>query len=161
MTLTLDNMPDHARLWIYQADRPFSEAEESQISDITESFIGEWAAHGQKLKAAFTIEHHQFIVISVDESFNLASGCSIDASVNLIRKIQDQFNLNLLDRNKVAFWIDNEVVLHPLHELQDAIATGKIGTQTEVFNNLVQNAADWKKNWLVPAEKTWLSRYFS
>lgn len=161
MTLTIDTMPDCARLWIYQGDRPFTTKEESEISALTRDFIDQWTAHGQKLKAAYSVEHHQFIVISVNELFNLASGCSIDSSVNLIRKIQEQFNINLLDRTKVAFWIDDQVKLQPLSRLKGAIAAGEIGEHTAVFNNLVQSVGDWKENWLVPARQTWLSRYFS
>lgn len=160
MTSTINKMPDHARLWIYQADRKFTPEEEEKITRLTSDFVEQWAAHGQKLKAAFAITHHQFIVISVDESFNLASGCSIDASVNLIRKIQEAFDLNLLDRSKVAFLIDGEVMLKSLPQLKEVIAQGEINENTQVFNNLVQNAGEWKENWIMPAKSTWISRYF-
>ena len=160
MNLTLESMPDHARLWIYQSNRPFSSDEERRISELTHVFIDQWAAHGQKLKAAFSIQYHQFIVLSVDESFNLASGCSIDASVNLIQKIEAQFGLSLLDRTKIAFWIEESVALKPLSGLKAAIQAGEIEAQTTVFNNVVQNAGEWKKNWMLPASKSWLSRYF-
>lgn len=161
MTSTIDKMPDHARLWIYQADRSFTPQEEEQIVKMTDEFVGQWAAHGAKLKAGYAIMHHRFIVISVDESFNLASGCSIDASVNLIRKIQDRFGLNLLDRSKVAYLEEGQVKLEHVSRLREAIAKGKINEQTEVFNNLVQNAGEWKTNWIMPAKGTWINRYFS
>lgn len=161
MESTLEHMPENARLWIYQADRPFTVDEEQKIKNLAETFVGQWAAHGQKLKAAVSIEHHQFIILAVDESFNQASGCSIDASVGLIQQIQDQFQINLLDRTKVAFLMDGKVMLVPIGSLKEAVKTGKIGAHTTVFNNLLNNAGELKTNWLLPAKDTWLSRYFS
>lgn len=159
MTAAIAQLPDHARLWIYQSTRPFTAAEESVIKETTEAFVGQWAAHGQKLKAAFAIEHHQFLVIAVDESFNLASGCSIDASVNLIRKLQDQFGLNLLDRTQIAFLIDEKIVLKPMNKLKELVAQGEVTGDMTVFNNLVKDAGEWKSGWRAPMKTTWLSRY--
>lgn len=161
MEITLETMPESARLWIYQADRPLTPDEEQRIKGLTEVFISQWAAHGQKLKAAYSIEHHQFLILAVDESFNAASGCSIDASVDLIRKIQDQFNVNLLDRTKIAFFIDGKVTLLPMGSLKEAIGSGKIGQDTQIFNNLIDNTGDWRSNWMIPAGKSWLNRYFA
>ena len=161
MTESIDQMPDTARVWIYQSDRPFTTQEEQEIATAIQRFISQWAAHGQKLMAAFTIQHHQFIVLSVDESVAQASGCSIDASVELIRQIESHFKLNLLDRTKVAFLIDGEVTLQPFSKLKDEIIAGVIDEKTKVFNNLIEKTGDWKTNWVVPAGETWINRYFS
>lgn len=154
-------MPDSARLWIYQADRPFTSEEEQEITTGLQSFINQWAAHGQKLMAAFTIKHHQFIILSVDESVAQASGCSIDASVHVIRQVEAQFGINLLDRSKVAFLINEEVVLKPFSTLKQEINAGVITQTTLVFNNVIERTGDWRKQWMLPAEKTWINRYFS
>lgn len=153
-------MPENARLWVYQADRPFTFQEEEAIRELTQHFVGQWAAHGQPLRAASSIEHHQFIILAVDESMHTASGCSIDASVGLIREIQDRFQVNLLDRTKIAFLIDGKVTLVPMTQLKDAINTGQIDAQTKVFNNAIDKASEWKAHWLQPAGETWMKRYF-
>lgn len=161
MSTTLDNMPENARLWVYQSDRPFTPEEEKEVDSAMASFVAQWAAHGQPLKAAYSIEYHQFIVLAVDESYNLASGCSIDASVGVIRQIQEKYNLNLLDRTKIAFLIDKKVALFPMNGLKQAVQAGELDENTPLFNNMVDNAGAWKSGWVIPAKSSWASRYFS
>lgn len=154
-------MPDHARIWIYQADRPLTPQEQSLIARLFEDFTGQWAAHGQKLQAAFSIERDQFLVLAVDESHHQASGCSIDASVEVVRQIERQTGLSLLDRSKVAFLKHEEVKIKPFNQIKQAVEQGEITPETVVFNNAVQNALEWKTGWALPAGNTWLGRYFS
>lgn len=159
--IAIDEMPDHARIWVYQADRPFSEEERVLIDRSFEAFTGQWAAHGNKLMATYGIQHNQFIVLAVDESYNQASGCSIDASVQVIRQIEQHTGLSLLDRTKVAFLEEGKVKIKPFNQLKAAVEAGEIRRETTVFNNTVQNASEWRTQWAVPAQASWLSRYFS
>ena len=160
MLVTFEELPSTARIWIYQANRRFSEQEIATITDKSSTFLEKWAAHGAPLKSSFQILHDQFLVISVDESFNLASGCSIDASVSLIRELQAEISVDFFDRTQVCFLSDGEVFGTPMSNIKSLIADGKINTETLTFNNLVQNVDEFNNNWIIPAEKSWIKRYF-
>ena len=97
-------MPDHARVWVYQSSRPFSEIEILVLTSQINGFVGEWTAHRKTLLAAGALFFDQFIVLSVDESLNEASGCSIDASVYFIKDIERQYNVQLFERMNFAYW---------------------------------------------------------
>lgn len=157
----IKEMPDHARIWVYQADRPFTTEEKQLIHKQFENFTRQWAAHGQKLQATFSIERDQFIVLAVDESYHQASGCSIDASVGVVRQIEQATGLSLLDRSQVAFLDNDRVRTKPFNQIKEAVQQGEIGSQTTIFNNAVQNTREWKEAWTLPAEKSWLKRYFA
>lgn len=154
-------MPDHARIWVYQSDRTFAPREKVFIEEQLAAFTGQWAAHGKQLLAAYSIERNQFIVLAVDESHHQASGCSIDSSVAVIRHIEQQTGVRLLDRSQVAFLDDDLVKVRPFNQLKAAVQNGEIREDTPVFNNAIQNAGEWKRQWVQPAAATWLSRYFS
>ncbi|MFY0607902.1 MAG: hypothetical protein JXR10_14380 [Cyclobacteriaceae bacterium] len=158
---TITQMPDHARLWVYQSNRTFSESEKAIISNYLTSFVGQWAAHGNQLAAAFSIEHGQFIVLAVDETIHQASGCSIDASVGIIRNIENEFGVTLLDRSQVAFQLGQEILLIPFNQVKAAIAEGKISSDTITFNNAVSTAEEWKNQWQQKASDSWLKRHFN
>ncbi len=158
---TISQMPDHARLWVYQSNRPFSESEKTIVGDYLQSFVSQWAAHGNPLAASFSIEHDQFIVLAVDESTHQASGCSIDASVGIIRNIEREFGVALLDRSQVAFKLEDEILIVPFNQVKVAIADGKIAPDTITFNNAVKSAEEWKANWKQPAKESWLKRHFN
>lgn len=156
----IENMPDHSRIWIYQSNRSFTESEKTFIEKQLVVFTAQWAAHGKQLTATYSILHNQFIVLAVDESFHQASGCSIDSSVAVIRHLEQETGLSLLDRSQVAFLSDEEVQVKPFNQLKAAVENGEINQETPVFNNAIQNAGEWKTSWLQPASATWLSRYF-
>lgn len=157
----INEMPENSRLWVYQGDRVFLQEEKTQIEILLQNFIGQWAAHGAELKATYQIVYDQFIVIAVDESFNNASGCSIDSSVGLIRSIEQNFNLSLLDRTKVAV-IDNETInTYAFNTVKQKISEGEINPGSIVFNNTVQNVGEWKSSWKQQAKSSWMARFFN
>ena len=81
MNHSFDQMPDDARLWVYQSNRKFSSLELENINSSLQEFLASWVAHGTALKSAYNLYYDQVIVLAVDESFHIASGCSVDASV--------------------------------------------------------------------------------
>ena len=97
MYIPFEEMSPNSRVWIYQADRQLSNQEVSLIEDSSKQFLSEWAAHGNALKSSFSVFHDKFLVISVDENYNSASGCSIDASVGLVRKLESELKLRNSD----------------------------------------------------------------
>lgn len=161
MLIPFENIPDDARIWIYQADRKLTDTEEQQIVNAGQIFFKDWAAHGAPLKSSFKVFHNQFLVISADESFNKASGCSIDSSVAFVKQLEQQLGINFFDRTKIAFIFNDEVFIETLNNLKTSVADGKITESTLTFNNLVSSKGEFESSWIVPAKSTWLNKYFN
>ncbi|WP_258103154.1 hypothetical protein [Marinoscillum sp. MHG1-6] len=161
ITQTLEQMSDNARLWVYQSTRPFIPEEKVQIEMQLQRFVNQWAAHGQDLDATFVIAYDQFIVIAVDESRHGASGCSIDSSVGLIRSMEQEFGLSLLDRTQIAVESNERIQMFPFNAIKENVQSGVIGQESVVFNNSVQSLGDWKQNWKQKAKDSWMKRFFS
>lgn len=160
MFVAFENMPESARVWIYQANRKLTGQEEESLQQMTLEFINSWAAHGAPLQASFKVLHQQFLVVLVDEGYNAASGCSIDASVHFVQHMEKELGVNFFDRTKVAFILNDEVFLESVSSLKNKVAEGAIHKNTLTFNNLIQSKKELEEAWLVPAEQTWLGRYF-
>lgn len=161
MLTAFENMPDHSRVWIYQADRQLSTSEIHLLNGNTSLFLEKWAAHGAALKASFTVLHNQFLVLSVDEGFNSASGCSIDSSVRFVQSQEQLLGVNFFDRTKVAFIRNDEVFLETVQNLKSKAHAGVITSDLLTFDNLVSNKREFDERWCTPAINTWLSRYFN
>ncbi len=160
MQISFEQMPKNARLWIYQADRILSESEQEKISILGNQFLANWAAHGSDLKSSMKLLHHRFLIIAVDEEVHVASGCSIDSCVNFVKTVGENLNIDWFDRTKVAFIYNDEVFMESINDLKQIISEGKINQNTLTFNNLVQNVGEFDEKWLLPANETWLKRYF-
>ena len=89
MSAKILNLPDAARVWVYQSTRPFSEKETVVLKSQINGFVSEWTAHSQQLAAAGDVLMNQFIVLAVDEKQAGASGCSIDKSVHFLQSIEN------------------------------------------------------------------------
>ena len=160
MHVPFESQPKSARVWIYQADRALNDQEYKLIEKNAMAFCEQWAAHGVGLKSSFKILHHRFLILAVDEQTNMASGCSIDSSVNFVRSLENDLQLNFLDRTKVAFVVNNEVFVASFTDLKSKVQNGEITEATMTFNNLVENVGEFEENWLVEAGNSWLKRYF-
>ena len=103
MLINFKDLPDSARIWIYQCSRSFSEKEVEEVTIGLGAFLKQWTAHGSDLNAGFEIKYNRFIIIGLDQSATSASGCSIDASVHYIQSLEKQFNVDLLDKMNVSY----------------------------------------------------------
>ncbi|WKN33432.1 hypothetical protein PZB74_08810 [Porifericola rhodea] len=165
MYIPFEDMPSQARVWIYQASRPLSQAEENYAMQLGQQFAIAWSAHGKPLQASVKIFHQRFLIVAVNEDYNQASGCAIDASVALVKELEEKFSteresFSFFDRTKVAFLYQNEVFVESTTALKKQITEGKITPDTLTFNNLVKNVEELNKGWVIPAKDSWLSRYF-
>jgi hypothetical protein len=160
MAVEMNQMPDTARVWVYQADRPLTQTEIQQIDKAAEQFTAQWAAHGKSLVATHSIEYSQFLIFAVDESHHNASGCSIDSSVQFVREIENALGVSFLDRSKIAILEGDEVLLKPLTSIKASIEKGEITPKSKVVNNAVSTLKDWKDMWIQPAEESWMKRFF-
>jgi len=151
---------ENSRVWVYQADRELTDREVQQVQNELDSFATGWTAHNNQLKAKGEVRYNRFIILTVDESQAGASGCSIDKSVRFIKDMQQQFNINLLDRFNLAYREGSEVLSAPRHVFEDLIKQGSINTDTIVFNNMVQNLSELETKWEVPFKDSWHIQLF-
>ena len=153
------NLPNNSRVWIYQSDREFTTNEIEFISAKAEEFINSWTRHGDDLKGSFTIKYNQFLVLAVDESFNNVSGCSIDSSVRFVQQLENELQLDLMNKMNITFKDNNNINLVKLSDFQKFAKEKKITSETIVFNNMVNTKEDFERNWEVPASKSWHKRF--
>ena len=152
-------LPHNSRVWVYQSDREFTHKEVVFIAAKAEEFINSWTRHGDNLKGSFTIKYNQFLVLAVDESFNNVSGCSIDSSVRFVQQLENELQLDLMNKMNITFK-DNDIInLVKLSDFQQFAKAQKITQETIVFNNMVNTKEDFENNWEVPAKQSWHKRF--
>ncbi len=150
-----------SKVWIYQSNRRFTDQETTEIQHILDRFVEQWTAHGTQLKAKAEIFHNYFIVLTVDQEIASATGCSIDSSVRIIKDIESKYGLDLFDRFNMAYKIENEVHVASKEDFETLISIKKIGLETVVFNNLVQNLEEFEQKWEVQLQDSWHKNIFA
>ncbi len=132
-----------------------------QIEELLEGFTNTWLSHGAKVKGYANLFLGQFIILMADETGTGVSGCSTDSSVRLIKNIEQDYNVNLFDRQTLAFIIKEKIQLLPTNQLDKAITHDFINADTLYFNNTVQTKNELLNRWIVPVKESWLAKRFS
>lgn len=161
MLTDFNRLSSNSRVWIYQSDRVLTGAEQDKILNELSVFLDKWAAHGNNLMASGTILHGTFLIISTDESFNMASGCSIDTSFRFVQDLGAKMQVDFFQRMNLAFLIEGEVLILKMSDLKNKIKEGVIKNDSLFFDNTIQNKFELETNWCVKAAETWLARYFN
>ncbi len=161
MLVDFNTLPEESRVWIYQANRSFTDEELDEIKAKMSTFLEQWTAHGSDLQAGFSIEYKRFIIIALNQNLNMATGCSIDASVHFIQQLENDYNVDLMDKMNVSYKQGEYVAYKSLLDFKKMAKDRAISKNTIVFNNLVTNIAEFKENWEVPASESWHSRFLN
>ena len=159
MFVPFETLPDTSRVWIYQANRPFSEPEVQEISKKLQLFVEQWTAHGADLKASFDIKYNRFITLALDQEMNVATGCSIDASVQFIQQLEKDYQVDLLDKMNVSYKQGEYIAYKTLTDFRKMAKDKAVSPKTIVFNNLVNSKAEYISQWEVPASESWHNRF--
>lgn len=160
MWIDFDKLPDDARVWVYQANRPLSDGDVNVINQALQSALGQWAAHGQSLLASAQVVENRFVVVGVDEGYNLPSGCSIDSSVRTLRELGESLAIDFFSRSVAIRATDGAVQTIDLSTIRAAVVSGILTFETTVFNTLVKSKTEFLTNWQLRAADSWLKRYF-
>jgi len=155
-------LPDHARLWVFPADRALAESESRALLEAVDGALVAWSAHGSPVRWGRELRYGQVLLIGVDESHTALSGCSIDSATREIQTLESRLGLSLLDHGRVFFRDGDEIRCAPRPEFKDLAASGRVSGDTVVLDNVIATVGDLRDGrWEVPARTTWHARAFS
>lgn len=156
-----DDFNDNSRVWIYQSSRMFLVSEALEMEDMLNAFVAGWKSHGATVKGYAHVFFGQFIVLMADESATTVGGCSTDSSVHLIKSIEEKFNVQMFDRQNLAFVVKDKIELLPLSQLDNAVENNFINAVTLYFNNTVLSKKEMADKWIIPVKESWLAKRLS
>lgn len=151
---------DTSRVWIYQSNRLFFLNEALQIEEILAQFVAEWKSHGTPVKGYANLFFGQFVILMADETAAGVSGCSTDSSVHIVKEIEQKFNVQLFERQTLAFVIKERIQLLPLSQLNYAVENNFITGNTLYFNNTVLTKEELLHKWIIPVKESWLAKRY-
>lgn len=158
-SLGWDALPNNARLWIYQANRFLSDSELETIQMELEKLMQSWNTHGKKLETGYAVFFNSTIVLAVNEDYHYASGCSIDSSVHMLKKLGNELNVDFFNRMQVLYQDKSVCHLISLNDFADKIIAGELNEDTLVFNTLAAQKSDLPEDILVSVQQSWHKQF--
>lgn len=132
---------DESRLWIYPSNRELNGDEIEFVKNEIKSFTADWAAHGKGLLASGDIFENQFIVLVVDESGPMASGCSIDSSVRFIKTIEKELDNSFFDRLHFTILVEDKKMKVHISDLKNY-------SENLFFNPMITDLGSFRKEFI-------------
>ncbi len=162
MLINFSLLPPSSRIWIFQSSRMLLPAEVTFLKEQTDVFLQQWTAHKVDLNASSLVVDDLFLIVAVDESEVNASGCSIDKLYQFVKNVQQQLNIDLLDRLKVAFVnSENTISTTSLKEMENMIQSGRVDGELPVYDLTVTTLGEYSDKFKAPLKSTWLNRFQS
>jgi len=144
------------RIWIYLCDKKIVGDLFNSIANECTLFINEWNAHGSKLDSSFKILYEHFLVFEVNEELHQASGCSIDKQLQLVKKLEKDFNISLLNRLLVAYRLNNEIIVQTAGEVKQAVKNNLLSSDTITFDISITDSELFETEFEKPISLSWL-----
>jgi hypothetical protein len=149
---------DNSHVWIYQSNRVFTFSEAIQIEELLKDFASNWKSHGTPVKGYGNLLFGQFIIFMADETASGVSGCSTDSSVRLVKNIEKDFQVDMFDRQMLAFIVNERIQLIPLSQVNNLLEEGVLTANTPYFNNTILTKKELLTKWIIPVKKSWLAK---
>ena len=153
MLVNFNTIPEESRIWIYAAEQKLTNEQESYILQSISDHIKNWEAHKVPLTAGVAILENHFIVVALDESKNLASGCSIDTLQKLIQHLEKDLSISLLNRLNIFCKIEDEILCIPSFKLES------IAKSNTLFYDLTIQKKSELHSYLKPISEGWCASY--
>ncbi|PTX08004.1 hypothetical protein C8P65_10243 [Capnocytophaga leadbetteri] len=159
MYIDFKELPEDARVWVYQCNRSFTEEEQQQLHAQLEAYLNQWTVHKKDILASYELRYNRFIIIGANYGAHAVSGCSLDALVRFIQELEEQYQVMLLDRMNVSYRQGEHIAYKNLIDFKKMVKDKAVSAETIVFNNLVNTKLEYEENWEVPLAESWHNRF--
>ncbi|MCB9359799.1 MAG: hypothetical protein H6587_10720 [Flavobacteriales bacterium] len=149
------NYPDNAKVWVYQAATHLDDDDVNFLKVKIDDFIATWISHGNLLKADFDILHNLFVVLFVDEQGDRMCGSAQDASVRLMKELEEQLETEFLNRMNLSYLNNDKAIPVKMGDFAKLIEEGTITENTLVFNNTITTKKEFDTIFKAPLKNSW------
>ena len=147
----INSLPPTSRTWLFGISPALDETQSQQVLQQVDAFLDQWAAHGAPVTSARTLLENSFLAIAVDERSE-TSGCSIDRMFGLLRQLERDLSVKILDPSLVFVRHGDGHVSAMTREQFRAAAD----PHTVVFDTLAERLGDVRSGrWERRAAESW------
>lgn len=158
-----DTIPDDARLWIFGAEAPLDQRSAGELLRRVDGFLQQWHAHGHPVVGARELMYDRFLLVVADERATGVSGCSIDSLFRVLKDVEKELEISLVD-SSLVFYRDatGEVRSATRAQFRQRVSDGEADRETVVFDNTVRTLGELRRGgWERRLQDSWHARAFA
>ncbi|MBT6081743.1 MAG: ABC transporter ATPase [Polaribacter sp.] len=159
MFIDYNLIPEDAKIWIYPSSRKFYSSEIEEIENKIKNFIENWKSNDDEFKASYKLVYNRFIILFASDENSPLTNPDIDASVTFILGLQEEYQVELLDKMNACFKQGEFVQYKELKDFKKLLKNKAITAKSIIFDNLITTKVDFENNWEIPIEESWYRRF--
>jgi len=145
----ISRLSDDANIWIFPINPALAEPDAMLLR--VDAFLDAWAAHNVPVLAARELREGRFLIVAADKDAE-KSGCSIDRLFGLVRTMERDFGVSMLDASLVYYRGAGGVV----HDAKRGELGDRANESTIVFDTTALTLGDIRRGtWERPARDSW------
>lgn len=150
---------EEAKVWVYPSSRKFYANEIEGIESKVKTFLESWKSDDENFKVSYQFLYNRFIVLFADDENSSLTNSDIDASVSFILGLQQEYEVELLDKMNACFKQGEFVQYKELKDFKKLLKNKAVTAKSIIFDNLITTKVDFDNNWEIPIEESWYNRY--
>lgn len=132
---TFDALPPGSKIWVLAADR---EPAEGELERLGEKVMTAWDKKQPLLGGCFKVIEGRFLVVGSDQTHDPLDGCTVDAMMNWVQRLEAQTGMHLSDRTTVWYrGRDGRVKSCSRGAFRKAFEAGELSADTPVFDTAI------------------------
>lgn len=149
----IDHLSDDASIWIFGITPALDANQSAVLLHHVDAFLDQWKAHNVPVTAARELREGRFLIVAA-EADSEKSGCSIDSLFRVMRGLEKEHNVSMLDSNRLYFRrADGSIDSAVRPEFAQ-----RANADTVVFDTTAERLADIRHGaWERPARDSWHS----
>ena len=159
MLVDYHSLPENAKVWIYPSSRKFYDIEIEEVHQKITSFLSTWKSTEETFQTSYQLLYNRFIVLFADDMNSPLTNSDIEASVLFILQLQQDHNVELLDKMNVCFKQGKYVQYKELKDFKKLLKNKAVTGKSIVFDNLVTTKEEFENYWEVPISESWYGRF--
>lgn len=154
-----ESLSNESKVWIYPSSRKFYKEEIQGLEEKITKFLTSWKQEDESFSCAFELRYNRFIIITANAEDSTISMQEMDSLVGFVLGLQNDYEVELLDRMNVCFKQGEFVQYKELKEFKKLLKNKSVSEKTTVFDNLIQTKEELEEFWEVPITESWYNRF--
>jgi len=159
MFVDYSEITEEAKVWVYPSSRKFYPNEIDGIENKVKTFLENWKSDDKNFKTSYKFLYNRFIVLFADIENTTLTNSDVDASVSFILSLQQEYEVELLDKMNACFKQGEYVQYKELKDFKKLLKNKAVTGKSIIFDNLITTKVDFDNNWEIPLEESWYSRF--
>lgn len=148
-----------SKVWVYPSSRKFYKEEIEGLEEKIKLFVDSWKKEDVDFKSSYQFLYNRFIIIAAEDEKVTITNQDMDRLVGFILELQNDYEIELLDRMNVCFKQGEYVQYKELKEFKKLLKNKSVSEKTIVFDNLIQSKGELEEFWEVPIAESWYNRF--